>query len=668
MLHPSLPRFPLLTVAAICLTACAGSVAGAPGDGAGGDHTQRADGGPPGSDVTVPDGGEPPGSPLGDAGAEGGAGDPGAPPSDTDFPPPRSWLRPAIEQVAAASGVIDHVSESYQYAPEFLFIGGAYHFWDCWGVSGDYVGYKSAPSLAGLPGVGLWPSLIPSAGEHHTCDPSVVRGGDGKYYLHYSYLPDGYATWAGVAVADAPGGPWWKLGATVGSQPLAAMAPGQYGRGQTSITRGHDDAYYMLFTNQIAPVEEHSIVLVRSLDASFRSGVTEVARYNPGLIAGWSADLTYDPALGKYYIAVPVPEGTRLNIVSTAFVIEGHVILAGPNAHKESQSILGDEYGRVLRRDGRLILASGQPGPRDHLWATSPATGAMFWQAHNTKWTGLVSVQDFESKGPDGWEIYGAANRVNYEDAKAFGGTRVLAFNKGGGGSLQRNHPFAVEAGNGFMASAMVKAETATATGNLCVWLLGKTANESGCTRYSVTREAWTSVVATVEASSPHDTVRVEFYPDAGTTRIDNARLEATVSSQNFERGGTDGWAPLEGASIANHKADALAHGGARVFAFHAGAGGKGSVIRDARIGVSAGTSWSAAAMVRAESPSARGSFCIWLLGVNPNESKCIPYNVTDQGWTRLEAVVNATGTHDRIRVQFYPSEGVTRIDDVVLR
>jgi hypothetical protein len=652
----------LLLVGAVT-SGCTGALGGANGvdDGDGG-STPRADGQAP----DARDGGIDGQVPQGDAGVDGMAPEP-EPPLPELSPARRSGRRPVIAFVASESGVIDPVSTAYQYAPEFLLIGGRYHFWNCWGVSGDYVGHKSANWLSELPGIGLWPALTPINGENHTCDPSVVRGGDGNYYMHYSYLPDGYATWAGVAVANSPDGPWLRLGSTVGSQALNQLAPNQYGRGQTSVTRGHDGAYYMMFTNQIKPFEEHSIMILRSPDASFRSGVTEVARYNPGLIAGWSADITYDRELGKYLVLVP-GNGTRINVISTGFDIEASIEVAGQWAHKESQSILANEYGEVTRPNGKFIIASGQPGPRDNDWATSPATGPMFWQAHDTRWTGHVATQGFEAPSHDGWESYAGANIVNYEDPKAFGGTRVLAFNAGAAtGSIIRDYGIQMYAGNGWLATAMVKAETATASGRFCVWLLGQSANENGCTRYSVTNDKWIPVTAMVEATSAHNVVRTEFYPDAGTTRIDNARLEATISSQNFERGGTDGWTSIDGASFVNYEAP-TAYDGGRLFAFHGGPSGNGSVSRDTSLAVLKGTSWSAVAMVRAESPTATGSLCVWLLGQTPNESHCEPYSVTDQGWTRVESVVSSTNAHDTIRVQFYPTAGVARIDNVALR
>ena len=85
-----------------------------------------------------------------------------------------------------ARGVVDANTTAYEYAPAFVFDGARYHYFACVGVNGDYIQHKSATTLAGLATAPLRTVLSPLAGENHTCDPSVVRGGDGRWYLHYS--------------------------------------------------------------------------------------------------------------------------------------------------------------------------------------------------------------------------------------------------------------------------------------------------------------------------------------------------------------------------------------------------------------------------------------------------------------------------------------------------
>ena len=200
--------------------------------------------------------------------------------------------------------MVDANTTSYEYAPAFVYDGALYHYFACVGVNGDYIQHKSSSTLAGLAAAPLRTVLSPLAGENHTCDPSVVRGGDGRWYLHYSNTPGGTYTDAGVAVAAAPGGPYTRITTDLLGR-YNNLAAGQYGRGQTTVALGPDGQWYMAFTNQILPLEPNSIIVLRSPDPSFANTRTEVARIDPGDIGGWSTQLSFDPPSGHFVFIEP---------------------------------------------------------------------------------------------------------------------------------------------------------------------------------------------------------------------------------------------------------------------------------------------------------------------------------------------------------------------------
>jgi hypothetical protein len=240
-------------------------------------------------------------------------------------------------------GVVDANRDTYMYAPAFVFDGANYHYFACVGVQGDWVMHKSAPTLSGLAGAPFRAVLIPDAGENHNCDPSSIRGPDGRWYLHYSNTPGGTYTDAGVAVADRPEGPYAKLTTDLLGH-YENLDPGQYGRGQTTVTRGPDGAYYMAFTNQIMPLEPMSIIVLRSADPSFAIAREEVTRLDPGAIGGWSTQLSFDPRAGHFVFVEP---GGDAGFVVTAF---------DTNWQRVRQEILPRPPGAGVPGEGQALL------------------------------------------------------------------------------------------------------------------------------------------------------------------------------------------------------------------------------------------------------------------------------------------------------------------------
>ncbi len=274
-------------------------------------------------------------------------------------------------QVSPGSwGTIAPNTANYMYAPAFLYDGGRYHYFACEGQAGDVVTYRSATTLAGLAGAARKVVLTPAPGETHNCDPAAIKGGDGRWYLHYSNTPGGTVTDSGVAVANALGGPYSKITTNLLGQ-YTNLSPGQYGRGQTTVTLGPDGSYYLAFTNQIAPYEPNSIVVLRSPDPTFANTRSEVTRFDVSLIGGWSTQLSFDTTNNLFVFIEPAGDGFHLTQFNTSWVKVGEQNLALPaGAHTpgEGQALLTDAFGRLMTTSadafGFLVVGGATVGHR----------------------------------------------------------------------------------------------------------------------------------------------------------------------------------------------------------------------------------------------------------------------------------------------------------------
>ena len=61
----------------------------------------------------------------------------------------------------------------------------------------------------------------------------------------------------------------------------------------------------------------------------------------------------------------------------------------------------------------------------------------------------------------------------------------------------------------------------------------------------------------------------------------------------------------------------------------------------------------------------AQGSFVVWLVGGNSNESGIADFSNLGNGpnWSQVSACVTATSAHTQVRIQFYPTPGTPTLD-----
>ncbi len=334
-------------------------------------------------------------------------------------------------------GRVDANNKTYVYAPSFVYHRGRYYYFACVGVSGDYIQLKSATTLAGLDSAAFKTVLQPQGEETHTCDPAVVRGDDGKWYLHYSNTPSG-VTGAGVAVSDNIDGPYTKITRNLlGRYP--GVNSGQYGRGQTTVAQGPDGQWYMAFTNAIEPYEANSIVVLRSPDPSFANTRTEVKRLDPSLVGGWSTQLSFDLQSGLFVFVEPTGEGVSLAKFDASFNFVGKETLGTPSgagAPGEGQAILTDVAGRILKNTPsapeHLVVAGSTQGNRGGLPPT--ITGPNQWRRYAMNPLGNVDAVE-----PRGGAVRVSGWSFDPNDRSASLPTHVYISRLDGSGSVGTN-------------------------------------------------------------------------------------------------------------------------------------------------------------------------------------------------------------------------------------
>ena len=219
----------------------------------------------------------------------------------------------------------------YNYCPTVMTEGGdTMHIWYCSNeISGnvtDYVAYRKGTLQAD----GTWTFtekelvLSPSASgwdSRHTCDPSVIKGsftyGGTEYGYLMAYLgcssSNNTDNEVGIAVANAPEGPWIK----VGDEPVAKYigsgeyVSGYWGYGQPSLVSVDGEGRVLLFYTK--GLQSSTSVYVEywdfsDLDNMQRLGGASVSQN--GLANGYifnNADFAYDAARGRLYCLAEAP-------------------------------------------------------------------------------------------------------------------------------------------------------------------------------------------------------------------------------------------------------------------------------------------------------------------------------------------------------------------------
>lgn len=118
----------------------------------------------------------------------------------------------------------------------------------------------------------------------------------------------------------------------------------------------------------------------------------------------------------------------------------------------------------------------------------------------------------------------GTTNFVRYVDAaKAHDGKGLLATNTSGSGSIYKDTSTSIAAGDAIVVDAWVRSQSGTASGRLCVWALGTTANQNNCESYSVGM-TYEPLQVVLDSAGAHSSMRIELYPAAngGTTYLDS--------------------------------------------------------------------------------------------------------------------------------------------------
>lgn len=136
------------------------------------------------------------------------------------------------------------------------------------------------------------------------------------------------------------------------------------------------------------------------------------------------------------------------------------------------------------------------------------------------------------------WTAMPNTNYVNYQSGQVSGESARSGLHYGatntsaaGGGIYQDISGLSINPGDVYCASAFVRTQNPAtgAAGSFVIWMLGGAYNENGVATFSGlgNRTNWSQQQTCVSASTPHSTIRIQFYPTAGgqTLEIDDVDL-----------------------------------------------------------------------------------------------------------------------------------------------
>lgn len=282
-------------------------------------------------------------------------------------------------------------AHQYNYVPDVIFDGHAFHLYWCASVSGapgDHVLHAVSATLDGpfhasndpranTFDISLAPSGLAGAFDgEHVCDPTVIRAG--STYLMYF---DGAALRAhgtGTAIGLASSRDGVHFSRLNGGAPIvrpantSAKPANAYGAGQPAVFK-KDGSYYLTFSDSTGaganPVSGAGQFLLRSADPTFARDISELtargwAKREAGRhtaehawLEAFGVDTAYDTRSGKLLVASDQDKAaTWVYVVDpTDFHSLGHVAIAG--TWRDGPSIAKSAEHTVLPRDSCTTLA-----------------------------------------------------------------------------------------------------------------------------------------------------------------------------------------------------------------------------------------------------------------------------------------------------------------------
>ncbi len=271
-----------------------------------------------------------------------------------------------------SEGQIDSNDYSYLYAGKVIFdeAEGLFKYWGCGGVYGDYIILKESTTYEGLNYAPWQPVFTPTGtgtfDNSHVCDPSVVEH-NGVFYLHYSGIDDtipeaDQATRAGVAISYDRGRTFTRL--FNGKPIITPTHTGLYGAGQSSVVRGPDGYFYMLYSDLNEKQRTSWIRFLRSPVPSFPPSLQTLVKSYPAYKFGAvSLELAYNRGRGRFEVIanhtdVAKPHLARVRVVH----LDLDLNILGETEYSENlEFMFGEGIATVTNSFGEII-PFGDPG------------------------------------------------------------------------------------------------------------------------------------------------------------------------------------------------------------------------------------------------------------------------------------------------------------------
>ena len=242
------------------------------------------------------------------------------------------------------------------------------------------------------------------------------------------------------------------------------------------------------------------------------------------------------------------------------------------------------------------------------------------------------------------------------------------------GGSVYQDIPTAIATGSDFLRIDRTRPASRPrgGGGTFAIWLIGGASTESSIkdVRNLPSGSDWQLAQVCVMASTPHNSIRVQFYPTVGAPSVGLDDL--SVTPDRAVNGGFDGpggaWThfPVSNAiRFASGAAGTTAFEGSGYLAANASSVG-GSIFQDIPTNVIVGDRFCVSVELTSMNDSsvpAGGTLALWLLGGTSNENGLHDVtNLAGNGtWTNVQACVQATAPTARSGCSSIRSSAVRR-------
>ncbi len=270
------------------------------------------------------------------------------------------------------TGQVDPNTSAYAYAPVIMYDenSGRYKTWFCWGVAGDYIGFKEAGTLEGLNAASISGVLLPSHDNSkfdktHACDPTLLFD-NGVWYLYYGGLnEDAGSRSTEIGVATSTDG--YNFTRANNGNPVViedgTYQSGSYGAGQPAVVKASDGFYYMILTHQMN-AGNNTFKVIKSANALFIPYTPVLTIPDTWTIGGWSVDMAFNTYKNEFAVVAQKSDkgANKLEVQISNYNMSWNLVSQYQYTTNNASFIWGEGAGMISNSKKELSrLFSGNP-------------------------------------------------------------------------------------------------------------------------------------------------------------------------------------------------------------------------------------------------------------------------------------------------------------------